>query len=373
MKFKAKQVIGAGLLAGAAGAATAAGVPDVTVYGVIDTGLVTTSHTGTGSQTKTGFADSILGVSNVGFKGTHDLGNGMEAFFNLQAGFNPTSGDQNAGAGHLFSRNAYVGLQGNLGSISVGKQWDLNDDWLVGSVFLGGYNSGAVFKFSEFDAVSDLYNNTVKYVSPSFGGVQGAGMISFQGNSADSKAGRIFNVGARYSTGGPLYGGITYYHEDDGSGSTPSTGATYQLTTVGGKYAMELLALRLGASFASISGPGSFQSIPSMSARRAQVVEAGVDYAFSSKFKASADLIYRHGRLSAVEDESAATSNHTAGARLLGVYNFTPDAALLLNIAYLKNGSGATEALVNTDSGLVGGGYANQSQTSVAIGARYAF
>ncbi len=361
MSSSKRRAIGAALMIGAAGAAWA-DEPGMTIYGTIDTGLVSTTHTGSGSQTTTGFADSILGVSNVGFKGVRDIGGGTQVFFNLQAGFNPTSGQQNA-SGVLFSRNAYVGLQGPLGTVSIGKQWDLNDDWLVGSVFLGGYNSGAIFKFSEFDAVSDLYNSTIKYVTPAFGGAQAGALLSMKGKAGDSKAGRILNVGGKYGDG-PFYAGITYFHEDDLGDSESGTRATYQLTTAAAKYSLEALAFRLGASFANISGPGDFQSIAPMSARKAQAYEAGVDYAFSSRFKASADLLYR---------TDSTLSNHTSSARLLGVWTLSPQAALLVNVAYLKNGGGATESLVSTDSGLVGGGFADQDQTSVALGVRVSF
>ena len=157
--------------------------PSVTVFGIVDAGISSTTNTGNGSQTTSGAVSSILGVSAIGFKGDKDLGDGLTGFFNFMAGFNPTTGklsDPNT----LFSRNAYIGLSSSMGSVSIGKQWDLNDDWLVGSVFKGGYNAGAVFKFSEFDAVSDLYNNTIKYVTPVSGGFQGAAM--YGSNIGDS-------------------------------------------------------------------------------------------------------------------------------------------------------------------------------------------
>ena len=46
---------------------------------------------------------------------------------------------------------------------------------------------------------------------------------------------------------------------------------------------------------------------------------------------------------------------------------------LVANVAYLKNSSSATEALVNTTSGAIGGGVAGTSQTSVALGVRHIF
>jgi predicted porin len=200
-------------------------------------------------------------------------------------------------------------------------------------------------------------------VTPSFNGFQGGVLVAEPGRTGDNKAGRIYNIGGKYSDG-PLLAGLTYYHEDDGSSASASSGATYQLTTAGAKYAFQSFALRAGISFASISGPGQFQSIASMSARKAQAAEVGVDYSFSDSVTGSADVLYRR---------DSTQDNHTTGLRALGVYKLTPQASLLVNVAYLKNGGGASETLVNTDSTAVGGGFPNQSQTSIALGGRYSF
>lgn len=116
---------------------TATAQSAVTVSGIIDTGVMSANHVGNGTQSKFSAANSILGVSNLGFSGNEDLGNGLSAIFQLQAGFNPTSGALSS-TGTLFSRNAYVGLNGSFGTVTLGKQWNFNDDWLVGSVFKGG-------------------------------------------------------------------------------------------------------------------------------------------------------------------------------------------------------------------------------------------
>jgi predicted porin len=76
----------------------------------------------------------------------------------------------------------------------VGKQWTFNDDWFVGSVFKGGYNSGAVFKMSEFDAVSELYSKTLKYVSPEMTGWQFGGFYATKDDSSKNTHGQIFQA-----------------------------------------------------------------------------------------------------------------------------------------------------------------------------------
>src|SRR5450830_1480985 len=77
-------------------ACTASAQSSVTVSGVIDTGVMSVSHVGNGKQSELLQADSILGVSNVGFSGKEDLGGGLSSLFNLQAGFNPSDGTQSA-------------------------------------------------------------------------------------------------------------------------------------------------------------------------------------------------------------------------------------------------------------------------------------
>src|SRR5450830_1068583 len=68
-------------LLGASGAACAQS--SVTVSGVIDTGLSYATNTGNGTQSTVGVTNSILGVSNIGFRGTEDLGGGLkEALIN---------------------------------------------------------------------------------------------------------------------------------------------------------------------------------------------------------------------------------------------------------------------------------------------------
>jgi len=153
----------------------------LTLYGQIDTGFAYASHAGNGDQSLFKAQDGILGVSSIGFKGSEDLGGGLKTIFNLQLGFNPSNGKMDNPNDQGFDRNAYVGLDGRMGTLTFGHQWNLNDDWLVGTVFGQGYNSGAPFKFHEFDAISEYYNNAIKYVSPMVNGLQGAAFYSVGG------------------------------------------------------------------------------------------------------------------------------------------------------------------------------------------------
>ncbi|MCG3185819.1 MAG: Outer membrane porin protein [Rhodocyclaceae bacterium] len=62
--------------------------------------------------------------SRIGFRGTEDLGNGLKALFQIESGFNAdaSAGAVGASTGTLGSRPTFVGLQGNWGTVLVGRQ-----------------------------------------------------------------------------------------------------------------------------------------------------------------------------------------------------------------------------------------------------------
>lgn len=337
------------------------------ITGVVDTGYATTSHvlnSQGAAATKSGGTDSILGVSNIGFSGGKDLGEGSEAFYNFQIGFNPSSGKLSGGSENIFSRNAYIGLKGQAGSFSIGKQWNFNDDWVVGSVFKGGYNAGSIFKFSEFDAVSDLYSSTIKYVSHDMNGLQVGGMYgsSFQTNRNDANktavtGGTMSNIGLKYATG-PLYLAATTYSEKSGD-----MDGTYRLNTVGASYALSpVWKVRLGQSSSKI-GAGTYVSVGDYSSLGAAGTDAkassvGVDYLVQPKLTLSIDSLHRKNSTN-VDDSTRVT-------RLLAVYAWRPDISFVANYATLNNSSNSTQTLVgSTTAGL--------SQHSLALGVRMTF
>lgn len=93
----------------------------VTVEGVIDTFIGSMRSSGDVART-TKVDGSGMTTSWIGFKGSEDLGRGMQANFALAAYFRPDSGE--AGrfpSDSLFSRAANVGLSGRSGTVSLGR------------------------------------------------------------------------------------------------------------------------------------------------------------------------------------------------------------------------------------------------------------
>jgi predicted porin len=111
----------AALLAGA-GASAAMAQSNVTVYGLVDTGLVYTTNVNAagGNMTKMPSLTSSF-PSRLGFRGTEDLGGGLQAVFTLESGLSLDTGAMGQG-NRLFGRQASVGLKGAFGTVTLGRQ-----------------------------------------------------------------------------------------------------------------------------------------------------------------------------------------------------------------------------------------------------------
>ncbi|MFC4931440.1 porin [Massilia sp. GCM10023247] len=97
----------------------------VAIYGILDSGVVHTNHVNAAgdSQTKIpGLTGSV--PSRIGFRGTEDLGGGLQALFVLEGGVNVDTGTSGQG-NRLFGRQAFVGLKGGFGTVTVGRQTNM--------------------------------------------------------------------------------------------------------------------------------------------------------------------------------------------------------------------------------------------------------
>ena len=118
----------------------------VSIYGVIDASVehVTKASPSGGGLTRvpalTGSAPSRLG-----FRGTEDLGQGLKTVFTLETGFSPDTGVANQG-GRAFGRQAFVGLSGPWGTVSLGRQYTMLFYSILESDILGPnlYSSGSL-------------------------------------------------------------------------------------------------------------------------------------------------------------------------------------------------------------------------------------
>ena len=110
-------LIAAGLLPGAAYATSS-----VTLYGIVDSAVRYTSNVDGRHHGQLGLVSSGIAGSRFGLKGDEDLGGGNHAIFQLETGFGSDDGRTSYNA--FFGRQAWVGLRGNWGSLTFGRQYN---------------------------------------------------------------------------------------------------------------------------------------------------------------------------------------------------------------------------------------------------------
>ena len=233
-----KTLAAVAVLGALAGSAMAA---EVTLYGVIDTGLNWTQVKKTNKATTDSFSMGSGQNSGprFGLKGTEDLGDGWKIGFNLENSFKSDTGalESAEDGGRLFHREALLFVQSPYGELSMGRTGALD----AGT---GRYNlmgSGATAMGTGWDVVGkstlilkgtgSRMDNTVTYQSPSFAGLTVYAQASLKKDSCDpeladfeeefdvsykegsSDAERYYALGAKFSAEG-LNAGLVFSTTD---------------------------------------------------------------------------------------------------------------------------------------------------------------
>jgi GBP family porin len=252
-----KTLLAAALLAGFAGAASAQS--SVTLYGVLDGGLRYSSVSlanGTG-VTNFGAAYGVQSGSRWGMRGVESLGNGNNAMFQIESGFDNGNGTMGQG-GRLFGRASWVGLQNNAwGDVRLGRMTNLTSDWLVGGLdpFAAGFgqlNMGHAFTSGN----TVRLDNVLMYRTPVMSGFQAGlgysfatGLTSNGGTTgygfATSNNSRQITAGLKYANG-PFYAAATY-EKAYAAESTAMNGQSVNNWNIGGSY--DLKVVKLGVAY----------------------------------------------------------------------------------------------------------------------------
>ncbi|MFM0169429.1 porin [Paraburkholderia sediminicola] len=189
-------------------AAPAFAQSSVTMYGIVDAGLVYQSSQTSLGSTVNGHSNVKLGQNiwngnRLGFKGQEDLGGGTLAVFTLESGFNLLSGTQQfANAG--FSRQAFVGLtNASYGTLTAGRQYSSYYS-LVGpygpTTWVTGYFGAHAGDIDNLDVIYRV-NNSLVYKSPAFYGITVSGSYSPGAVPGSFSRGSSWSAALRYSSG----------------------------------------------------------------------------------------------------------------------------------------------------------------------------
>lgn len=262
-----------------AGGLSSASASEVTLYGLIDTGLLfksvgkdlnmNTTLEGLKRRNTVSMTSGISAGSRWGLKGSEDLGNGYAVGFVLESGFDSDNGEQ--GQNRAFGREAQIYVTSNdYGTLSLGRVGSLNSGdgtfGLTGDLSPFGTSFGsAAANASNVMTGFDRFDNTITYRSPNFSGFNVYAQYSLDTDSTDDYDGhglhgtegkstvdRYYAVGATYNNG-PLslvavvdrtdYSRIKWTI-DDGGKLDDSIAVTF-----GGSYAFEAAKVYFGAQY----------------------------------------------------------------------------------------------------------------------------
>jgi outer membrane protein OmpU len=338
------------------------------LYATVDDALTYTSNIRGGGAW--GQFSGVARNNRWGFRGAEDLGGGYRAIFKLENGFSITNGTLGQG-GLLFGRQAFVGLtHDRWGTISLGRQYDFMTTNL--SPFSAGALIPSVFAFhlGDYDRLGgERIDNAVKYVSPTFGGLQFGALYAFGGPGENFTHNNAAGFGASY-TRGPLrlaaaYTTIRNFQAVFGIGApvlgTPFSGSG-PLGTLPKRVAFNKL-ITGGLAAAYQLGPvllqGVFTLVDFQNNGQSAVLhtdEVNVQYKLNSAFFLAASYAY-----------SKLDSVHWNQAALGADYFLNNRTDVYINAVYLRASSGATAELFLLPPS------STNTQIIVALGLRHTF
>ncbi|MCB1930242.1 MAG: porin [Rhodocyclaceae bacterium] len=192
----------------------------ISIFGIIDAGFLYQSKSDPDGDSKTSMETSGLRQSVLGFKGDRDLGNGMNAFFNLEMHFDTDNGEFHgtgdaSGSGRiLWRRQANVGLSGDWGSVTIGRQY--------GPALLAHIGT-------EPRAFKEQFSNLYAWAYNQFAAT--AGPVGTERNT-NNDVGIFFSNSIQYrNTVGPISFGVLY-----ALGEQPDTNTDNSVWAVGAAY-----------------------------------------------------------------------------------------------------------------------------------------
>lgn len=207
MKKKISNVVTLGLATGVMMyfASDARAQNSVTLYGIIDTGIgyqssASTLGSNSGGHSKVSMINGVAFGNRFGLRGSEDLGGGTKTIFTLESGFNSTTGGQQY-SGAMFGRQAFIGLTNPAyGTLTAGRQYTAYY-FFVGpygpTAWITGYYGAHPGDLDSMDLVYRA-NNSLQYISPTFGGFSFGASYALGGVAGSLNRGSTWSAGAQY-------------------------------------------------------------------------------------------------------------------------------------------------------------------------------
>ena len=276
----------------------------VTIYGSFDGGVRQVDNVDAAGNNRTTVGSTGNYYSNrLGFKGTEDLGNGLNAHFDLESGFNTGTG-ASADTNRLFNRAAYVGIGGAFGSLDLGRQYSVSFD-TIGAYDPFNYHYTGIIPLATTNGAASggvLVPGGAANTALSYGGVRFDNDIKYSGTfsgvtlRAEYAPGEVAGassmrsasaIGLAYA-GGPFSVGAAYTQKkiaDTATVGQPSF--TDKAWTVGGAYKMGPLRIAAGYNNEKIQGATAFGANAAGDAKQ-RIGWLGGSYLFTPEFELTA-------------------------------------------------------------------------------------
>ena len=332
------------LVAIAAAAAVTGAMAEVTISGIVDAGITTTTTNTAGTQTtKNALTPAGNGQSGLNFGTTEDLGDGLTAYAAVNTIFSATTvGSSDALIG--IDNGSGVGLKGAFGNVFLGVSYNMT--WFAMSAAdATGWNNAAGRVFAP-TLNSGQNSNTVIYTLPTM--VEGLTLAVEDHLAAiDGNTGAFYGWSAKYASG-PLaiqYGGNrtttngkTVNAATLGDGATVTNTETFvgDVTTQAIAVTYDFGAAKLHYGNQTLSDSGS------------TIAESKATYGVSIPVGA-ASIGYAY--TTAKFTDNGSTEHNTVGNKLFAKYNFSKRTYGYINYG-VSSTTGSTYSLTATAVGL---------------------
>jgi predicted porin len=336
------------LVALAGVAATASAQSSVSMYGLVDLGV---RYVKNGDASVNSVSSNGNNTSRLGFKGVEDLGDGLKAGFQLEAGFTPDSGLPSDPT-RFFNRRSTLSLAGNFGEVRVGRDYSVTylgyEDYDVWSDI--GLSSVGKFDSSLGTARDTAVraDNQIAYFTPNtLGGFYGRLAIA----PGEGVAGKKYWATRGGYANGPLDVSVTY-----GQTTVAPVGGEDQFKTfdVGASYDFGVVKV------------SSYYSQSKWLATKVANTYVGLQVPVGPGLVRAS---YINSNLSGSTRAGVSTDANDAHQFALGyLYNLTKRTAIYTNVARVTN-KGASAVAVDKNPTLLAG----QNSTGFDLGLRHSF
>ncbi len=313
-----KSLLALAVLGAFAGVASAQS--SVTLFGTIDLDAKYVKNDGSGRRVS--LSQDGINSSQLGFRGTEDLGGGLKAGFLLLAALSPDTGKTGDAAGRFFNRSSYVRLMGGFGEVRLGRDytptfWNDTIFDAFGTVGLGDSTHVGQLLSGTFVRA----DNSIGYFLPSgIGGIYGQAMVAAS-EGASGNPGRYIGGRIGFAAGPFDIAGAYAQQRVDAAPGAPNQ-KTYN---IGGSYDLGVVKLMGYYDRDTLSFTGFNQKEDR--------------YSFSGVVPLGQGEIHAGYDRSKLKDSIANNSNTVSQFKIGYVYNLSKRTAVYTNYSRLSNGN----------------------------------